>query len=86
MDDVKQALGTGAGARVFRKLSELECGTSYSHRGRYYTLDETARFDERVVVVPPGLLQPLRDVGFDRRDLGPPRPRPATTQRSWRPR
>ena len=27
---------------VFRKLSELEYRTSYSHRGRYYTLDELA--------------------------------------------
>ena len=46
MDDLKQALGTGADATVFRKLSELEYRTSYSHRGRYYTLDEIARFDE----------------------------------------
>src|ERR1700730_648260 len=46
MDDLKQALGTGADATVFRKLAELEYRTSYSHRGRYYTLDEIARFDE----------------------------------------
>jgi len=46
MDDLKGVLGTSADATVFRKLAELEYQTSYSHRGRYYTLDETARFDE----------------------------------------
>ncbi|MGH9105343.1 MAG: hypothetical protein ACRDZX_05805, partial [Acidimicrobiales bacterium] len=46
IDDLKDALGTAADATVFRKLSEIEYRTSYSHRGRYYTLDEVARFDE----------------------------------------
>jgi predicted transcriptional regulator len=46
MDDLKEALGTSADATVFRKLALLEYRTSYSHRGRYYTLDEVARFDE----------------------------------------
>jgi hypothetical protein len=46
MEDLKQALGTSADATVFRKLAGLEYRTSYSHRGRYYTLDEIARFDE----------------------------------------
>jgi len=46
MGDLKEALGTAADATVFRKLSELHYRTSYSHRGRYYTLDELARFDE----------------------------------------
>ncbi|MGH9304819.1 MAG: hypothetical protein ACRDZ5_10465 [Acidimicrobiales bacterium] len=46
MDDLKQALGTGADATVFRKLAGLDYKTSYSHRGRYYTLDEIARFDD----------------------------------------
>jgi hypothetical protein len=46
MDDLKAALGTAAAATVFRKLAELEYRTSYSHRGRYYTLDQSARFDE----------------------------------------
>jgi hypothetical protein len=45
MDDLKEALGTTADATVFRKLAGLEYRTSYSHRGRYYTLDEIARFD-----------------------------------------
>jgi hypothetical protein len=46
MDDLKEALGTSADATVFRKLAELEYHSSYSHRGRYYTLDEIARFDQ----------------------------------------
>ena len=46
MDELKAALGGAADATVFRKLAELEYRTSYSHRGRYYTLDEIARFDE----------------------------------------
>jgi hypothetical protein len=46
MDDLKEALGTAADATVFRKLAELDYRASYSHRGRYYTLDEVARFDQ----------------------------------------
>jgi hypothetical protein len=32
---------------VFRKLKELGYRTSYSHRGRFYTLDRIARFDRQ---------------------------------------
>jgi len=39
-------LGTNARRTVFRKLKTLRYRTSYSHRGRFYTLDELARFDE----------------------------------------
>lgn len=45
MDDLKEALGTSADATVFRKLAGLDYRTSYSHRGRYYALDEIASFD-----------------------------------------
>jgi hypothetical protein len=45
MQELKQALGTHADATVFRKLAALDYRTSYSHRGRFYTLDEVARFD-----------------------------------------
>ena len=45
MDELKKALGTSVDVTVFRKLKQLEYRTSYSHRGSYYTLDETARFD-----------------------------------------
>jgi len=44
--ELKGALGSEVGSTVFRKLKELAYRTSYSHRGRYYTLDEIARFDE----------------------------------------
>jgi hypothetical protein len=46
MGELKDALGTTSDATVFRKLGELEYHSSYSHRGRYYTLEELARFDE----------------------------------------
>jgi hypothetical protein len=44
---LKQALGTSVDVTVFRKLKPLDYLTSYSHRGRYYTLREIARFDDR---------------------------------------
>ena len=40
-----QALGTESRMTVFRKLAELPYLTSYSHRGKYYTLRGTCRFD-----------------------------------------
>jgi len=46
LDKLKQALGTPVDVTVFRKLKRLDYLTSYSHRGRYYTLREIARFDE----------------------------------------
>jgi len=45
LDELKQALGTSVDVTVFRKLKPLDYLTSYSHRGRYYTLREIARFD-----------------------------------------
>jgi len=47
LDELKQALGTNVDVTVFRKLKPLDYLTSYSHRGRYYTLREIARFDDR---------------------------------------
>ena len=46
MDELKEMLGTQADATIFRKLCELPYRTSYSHRGRYYTLDDMADYDE----------------------------------------
>ena len=46
LDELKQALGTPVDVTVFRKLKALDYLTSYSHRGRYYTLPEIARFDD----------------------------------------
>jgi len=44
--ELKQALGTTADLTVFRKLKTLDYLSSYTHRGRYYALPETARFDD----------------------------------------
>ena len=46
MPQLMEVLGTRSRRTVFRKLRELPCRTSYSHRGRYYTLKELAEFDE----------------------------------------
>ena len=46
LDELKQALGTSVEVTVFRKLKPMDYLTSYSHRGRYYTLREIARFDD----------------------------------------
>jgi len=45
LDQVKTALGDPARCTVFRKLKELEYLSSYSHRGKYYTLRSIARFN-----------------------------------------
>jgi hypothetical protein len=45
--ELKQALGTSVDVTVFRKLKTLDYLTSYSHRGRFYTLREIARFDDK---------------------------------------
>ena len=47
MPELKKALGTEVDVTVFRKLKQLAYRTSYSHRGSYYALDETAHFDEK---------------------------------------
>jgi hypothetical protein len=46
LQEMKQALGTPVDVTVFRKLRPLDYLTSYSHRGRYYTLREIASFDD----------------------------------------
>lgn len=46
LPEVMAALGTESRRTAFRKLGELPCHTSYSHRGRYYTLEEIAEFNE----------------------------------------
>jgi hypothetical protein len=45
LPEMKHALGTTGDITVFRKLKELSYRSSYSHRGRYYTLDEIPQFD-----------------------------------------
>ncbi|HEY6333856.1 MAG TPA: hypothetical protein VI756_31355 [Blastocatellia bacterium] len=46
MPELKEALGTVVDVTVFRKLKHLAYRTSYSHRGAYYALDDTLRFDQ----------------------------------------
>ena len=45
ISELKTILGTSVKMTVIRKLKELSYHTSYSHRGKYYTLDEIANFD-----------------------------------------
>jgi len=47
LKELKEALGTSATMTVFRKLSALGYRSSYSHRGKYYTLQDIPQFDER---------------------------------------
>lgn len=44
IEQLGTALGSPARCTVFRKLSELDSISSYSHRGKYYTLRAIARF------------------------------------------
>jgi hypothetical protein len=46
MDELKAALGSSVDMTVFRKLRTLAYLASYSHRGKYYALEEAAQFDE----------------------------------------
>ena len=45
MGELKAVLGTDVNMTVIRKLKEFSYHTSYSHRGKYYTLKEIADFD-----------------------------------------
>jgi hypothetical protein len=46
LDQLRDALGNPARCTVFRKLSNLQYLSSYSHRGKYYSLKSIARFTE----------------------------------------
>jgi len=59
LDQLKAALGNPARCTLFRKLAQLEYLSSYSHRGKFYTLRSIARFIE------PGLWA-CRSVWFSR--------------------
>ena len=47
LDQLKAALGTTATMTVFRRLKALGYMSSYSHRGKYYTLQEIPVFNEQ---------------------------------------
>jgi len=57
LDELRAVLGDPARCTLFRKLGELEYLSSYSHRGKYYTLKSIAGFDAQ------GLWR-WRSVGF----------------------
>jgi hypothetical protein len=44
MKQLKDVLGTAVDMTVYRKLRQLSYLTSYSHQGKYYSLNELARF------------------------------------------
>jgi len=47
LDQLQEALGNPARCTVFRKLGDLHYLSSYSHRGKYYTLHSIARFSKQ---------------------------------------
>jgi len=47
LDQLREALGSPARCTVFRMLGDLQYLSSYSHRGKYYTLKSIARFSEQ---------------------------------------
>jgi hypothetical protein len=47
IEQLREALGNPARCTVFRKLGEVQYLSSYSHRGKYYTLKSIARFTEQ---------------------------------------
>lgn len=59
LEELKRSLRTSATMTVFRRLKTLGYQTSYSHRGKYYTLVEIPEFD------PQGLWS-YRNVWFSR--------------------
>ena len=47
LDQLREALGNPARCTVFSKLGDLQYLSSYSHRGKYYTLKSIARFSKQ---------------------------------------
>jgi len=47
LEQLQAALGAPSARTVFRKLEALEYLSSYSHRGKFYTLQSIASFDEQ---------------------------------------
>jgi hypothetical protein len=46
LDDVFTILGTSSRMTIYRILKNLNYQSSYSHRGKYYTIPEIPRYDE----------------------------------------
>lgn len=47
LDELRNALGTGSRTTIFRVVSGVGYRTSFSHTGRYYTLEHIPKFDAR---------------------------------------
>ena len=47
LSDLRKALHTPSRTTIFRRLSAVGYRTSYSHAGRYYTLERIPQFDQR---------------------------------------
>jgi len=47
LDDLFRTLDTQCHMKVFRRLKEIGYRTSYTHGGRYYTLENIPKFDEK---------------------------------------
>lgn len=47
LSEIKDALGTQSTMTVFRKLKQLCYFTSYTHRGKYYTIKDITKFNEK---------------------------------------
>ena len=45
--EIKEALGTQSTMTAFRKLKQLYYFSSYSHRGKYYTIKDIAEFNDK---------------------------------------
>jgi len=56
LDDLKRVIGTSVSMTVFRKLKELGYISSCSHRGKFYSLERVAEFDETGLWRPDGIL------------------------------
>lgn len=46
MEELMKCLGVNVRMTVFRKLAELPYQTSYSHRGKFYTLKQLCKFND----------------------------------------
>ena len=57
MEELMKCLGSNVRMTVLRKLTELPYQTSYSHRGKFYTLKSFCKFDDRGLYF-------IRDVRF----------------------
>ena len=56
LSEIQHALETKTRMTVYRRLKPLGYKTSYSHSGRYYTLDQLAQYDANGIWEVDGIL------------------------------